>query len=49
MKHRGKGSHIIYSHSEFKKMIPIQEGENGMAKEYQVNQFLAILEENDVI
>ena len=43
-----KGSHLIYKHPEYKKMQTIQE-KNGMAKPYQVKQFLAILEENNVI
>ena len=43
-----KGSHLVYKHSEFKRMQTIQD-KNGMAKTYQVKQFLEILEENDVI
>ena len=39
------GSHFFYKHSGFKKALPIEE-KNGFAKEYQVKQFLRILEEN---
>lgn len=43
-----RGSHFVYKHPVFQKMLPIQK-EDGMAKPYQVNQFLRILEENNVI
>lgn len=42
------GSHNTYKHPEYKKMLVIQET-GGMAKPYQVKQFLAVLEENNVI
>lgn len=45
---RTKGSHFLYKHSGFKKAFPIEE-RNGFAKEYQIKQFLTMLEENDVI
>ncbi|MBF0606507.1 MAG: type II toxin-antitoxin system HicA family toxin [Candidatus Magnetobacterium sp. LHC-1] len=46
---RYRGSHVIFFSSDYKKLIPVQEGKNGMAKEYQVKQFIRILEENDAI
>jgi len=44
---RTGGSHHQYDRKKRKRLLPIQE-KNGMAKEYQVRQFLSILEENDV-
>jgi len=44
---RTSGSHHQYYSKKRKRLLPIQE-KNGMAKEYQVRQFLSILEENDV-
>ena len=45
---RSEGSHFIYKNSKFKKLLPIEE-KNGLAKVYQVKQFLKILEENNVV
>ena len=45
---RSKGSHKIYKHPQIKDfqdaMMPVQEGENGKAKSYQVEQVLEIIE-----
>ncbi len=45
---RSKGSHFHYYSAKYSRLLPVQE-KNGMAKEYQVIQFLSILEENDAI
>jgi hypothetical protein len=46
---RSRGSHFHYYCEKFKKLLPVQEGKNGMAKEYQVLQFLSIMEENNAV
>ncbi|MCD4786045.1 MAG: type II toxin-antitoxin system HicA family toxin [Candidatus Eremiobacteraeota bacterium] len=45
---RSRGSHFQYYNDEFKRLLPVQETKE-YAKEYQVKQFLGILEENNVI
>lgn len=45
---RTKGSHFFYKHSGFRKALPVTE-KKGFAREYQVKQFLSILEEKNVI
>lgn len=42
--HRQKGSHRIYFHDAAKKRLVVQP-DKGMAKGYQVKQFVALLEE----
>lgn len=36
---RTKGSHLIMKHQSLSQPLPIQEGNDGMAKRYQVAQF----------
>lgn len=43
-----KGGHFQYYIEKYRQLLPVQE-KNGMAKEYQVIQFLIILEEHDAI
>lgn len=40
-----KGSHRVYSHPEIKRMLPIQPDKNGYAKVYQVEQFIKLVDE----
>ena len=40
----GKGSHVVYSKSDIIEIVNFQ-NVNGMAKPYQVRQFLKIIEE----
>ena len=41
-----KGSHLVYTHPKLKHLrpLPLQEGKSGMAKPYQVRQFVAIMD-----
>lgn len=41
---RQKGSHRVYTNERSQQTLIIQPGTNGMAKPYQVKQFLAMLE-----
>lgn len=45
---RTRGSHLFYKNSRLKKALPVVE-KDGFAREYQVKQFLRILEEGNVI
>lgn len=46
VKRNQKGSHVVYKHPEIKGLrpLPLQQGKSGMAKPYQVRQFLCIIE-----
>jgi hypothetical protein len=44
---RRKGSHVILSRAGLPRPIPVQEGQNGMAKAYQVKQILAVIDADE--
>ncbi len=46
---QGKGSHVRYGHPNLKRPLVFQKQKDGMAAEYQVNQFLDALEDLGLI
>ena len=45
---RTRGSHQIYKHSVIDERLIIQPGKDGMAKPYQMKQFLEVIEQNNL-